>query len=224
MRCGHCGTALPEDARFCLSCGRPAGQDSQRSESTDRHAIIDELKRLRESAAYYHEHARKGPVTDKLVREGTAFHLTAQRRCDALIASLRLGRDSEALRYGIDLPEYQNATALISIGQRLSVRDSAVKNMLKEVFPIYAVKGVKPLANTLARRFRGQLSMDFSEELDTAFALLKHLDQIMFLYLLEGMQRNKLLPLDKQHFNSIMYRVGIDATKKAMEHVQSIRG
>jgi predicted amidophosphoribosyltransferase len=31
MYCKHCGTALPQNARFCAACGQPSAQEAQAS-------------------------------------------------------------------------------------------------------------------------------------------------------------------------------------------------
>jgi hypothetical protein len=228
MYCGHCGAELPGDVRFCPSCGKSTHQTVGRASGpvakTEDKQVFDDIKRLLDEAARYRELARSGPVNDQLIRDGDAFHLTAPRQCDALMSSARFGRDSATIRSGVELPEYHNATVLISMGRRLSARDPAVKNLLKEVFPIYAEKGVDFFAEELVRRFRGELSPDFAEELRWARALREYLDSLMFTILLEGLARNKLLPVQERLFSIIMVRVGIDATKRAMENAKRIRG
>jgi hypothetical protein len=217
MYCSYCGAALGDDARFCASCGRLAARNRgpERGYETAHGRVTDglDLKRTMEEVSRYRNLARSGPITAQLVQDGVALHQVAMAELDAFIAAepYRAG-SAESLRSGVELNIYCDAVTFISVIKRLAIRDPGTKKLLQEVFPIYAQQGIVALVKVSRGRLGGRFSPEFAAKLEEYRAVRKYLDSLTFAPLLEGLQRNKLLPVKK------IYSKTLCAASELMPH------
>ena len=239
MYCMQCGAGLPDDARFCGSCGKVTAQDAGRGSGTgetgsaassSRSAAIDDIKRTMDEVRRYRKLASatrfdsSDPITAQVIQEGVALHRRALRELDVLIAKFPdMARSADSLKPSLELWIFVDSATFITAMQGLTVPSASAKKLLQEIFPVYAQRGLVDLVKVSGRRLSTQFSPDFVEDLDDSFAVARYLDEVTFTIILEALYRNKLMPIKEHLWESAAYRVGLDATKRAMNNLDSIK-
>jgi hypothetical protein len=187
--------------------------------------MYTDLERTMAEVSRFRELARSGPVTAQTIKDGVELHRAAGAEFDALAAEdPPLATAAESIRPGLELHFYCDVSALISAVQRLAIPDKTTKKLLQETFPIYALQGIPAFIEASGARLGLRFSYDFAAEIETARAMRDYLDCLILMMLLEALYRNRLMPIKEHLLERVMLRIGLDATQRAMDHLQNIKG